>query len=335
MIREKKYFFVLGVDIGGTKTAVSLGSSDGRLYAHNRIRMDERDPDDIIQEIVKSCLDLVKESNISWSEVKAIGICSPAPLDVKHGVILKPVNLPKWDNIRICDELQEKLGIRAYMENDANAGALAEWFFGAGHGCDDLVYLTMSTGIGGGIISGGKLLVGASFMAGEIGHMVLDVNGPPCLCGLNGCYEAFAGGLAVTRRMKAELAGHRNSHIVKLAQGIENVNLHILEQAVRDGDDYAISIWQGMCYRHAQAAGIIINVLSPAKIILGTIAHATGRLFMDEFGRHLDKFCLPQLRSHCEVTVSKLGRQIAEYSGIAVALDIMREKGLWKIPNIK
>lgn len=335
VIKKVIRFFVIGVDIGGTKTAVSLCSNTGELFGHERIKMAGRDPKCVIPEVLLSCHALMRDRGISRSEVHAIGIASPAPLDIKAGLIQSPANLPNWVDVPIRDILQEKLGIRAYLENDANAGALAEWFFGAGQNCNNLVYLTMSTGIGGGIIAGGKLITGVSSMAGEIGHIVLDVNGPPCLCGLAGCYEAFAGGKAVTDRMKVELKSHHNSHIVKLAGSLDDINMHTLEKAVLDGDDYAISLWKEMCFRHAQATGVIMNILNPEKIILGTIAHATGKLFMDEFLPHLPRFCLEQNRCDCSVVLSGLGRQIGEYSGVAVALDALRQKGHWKPPWMK
>ena len=323
-----KIFNVLGYDIGGTKTAVSLGSSDGKIIASERLSSKDKTPDEVLPELVEIGKKLLADTGIKASNLRAIGIDAPAPMDIPRGLILNPPNNKSWDNVPIRDFLSEKFGVEAFLENDANAGALAEWMFGAGKGKKNMIYLTMSTGIGGGIIVNGHLLHGAGYMAGELGHTVIDINGPACNCGLKGCYEAFCGGRAVAQRIQRELAGQPEHPLVRMAGGkIENIDFVTLEKAVRAGNGYAISIWDEICLRHAQALGIFINSFNPEMIILGTIAWACGDLIMKPIRQHLPRFCWKQMLDDCEIKAAKLGKNIGDYAGICSALNCLYEKG--------
>ncbi len=214
------------------------------------------------------------------------------------------------------------------FENDANCGALAEWFFGAAKGCTDVIYLTMSTGIGGGIIAGGKLIRGGnSLSAGEIGHICLDLNGRRCNCGQYGCYESFCGGRAAADRMREELSDKPDSRIMQLAGGDpEKIDMRTLEQAVREGDAYALRLWDEMALRNAQAIGLFINTFNPQKIVMGTLAWAVGELYTDPIMKYLPRFCWPQMRRDCEIVCSALRREIGSYAGIAAAKNYLLER---------
>lgn len=322
---------VLGYDIGGTKIAVSLGLSDGTLLGSTRIINHNRGPEEVVPEMKAAGKELLDKYGISASDLAAVGIGSPAPMDIDAGLILKPTNMPLWLRVPIRDEMSEFFATKTYFDNDANAGALAEWIFGSGKGCQDMVYVTLSTGIGGGIITNGRMVRGESKLAGEIGHMVLDRNGPECNCGLYGCYEAICGGVALAKRIQRDFAGQPNCRLAVLAGGLEKIDLIALEKGVREGDEYSVALWDEMCQYNAQAIGILINMLSPKRIVLGTLAWAAGDLFMDPVRKYLPNYCWPSIAQKCELVVSGLGRQIGEYSGLAVALDGLQEAGLWKM----
>jgi len=328
----KKIFNVLGYDIGGTKIAVSLGSSDGKIIASERLSNKDKTPDEVLPKLVEIGKKLLADAGLKASDLRAVGIDAPAPMDIPRGLILNPPNNKSWDNVPIRDYLSERLGVEAFLENDANAGALAEWMFGAGQGKKNIIYLTMSTGIGGGIITNEHLLHGASFMAGELGHTVIDINGPSCNCGLKGCYEAFCGGRAVAQRIQHELAGQNDHPLVQLADGkIENIDFVTLFKAVKDGNGYAISIWDELCLRHAQAIGLFINSFNPEMIVLGTIACACGDLLMTPIRQHLPRFCWKQMLQDCEIKPAKLGKDIGDYAGICSALNCLYEKGEFEL----
>ncbi len=328
----KDYFTVLGYDIGGTKLGVGLVRSDGKLLGQARIENKDTRPEEILPQMVSEGLRLITDSGLTKNDVRAIGISAPCPADIPNGILTAPTNNKLWRNVPVKKYLSEQLGIEAHFDNDANAGVLAEWFFGAGKGAKDVIYLTMSTGIGGGVITNGKLVQGASYHAGEIGHMVLTIDGPQCSCGLKGCYEAYCGGVAIAKRVQHELKNQPNHPIIKLAGGkLENIDLIAIEKAVRNGNDYAVALWDEICLRNAQAYGMLMNMLNPEKIILGTIAWAAGDLFMGPVLKNVSRFAWKETYEACEIVESKLRREIGYYAGAAVALNHLYETGEFKI----
>lgn len=328
-----KPFPVLGFDIGGTKIAVCLALSDGTIINSARVDNRDRSPDKVLPEMAEAGRKLLAESSYKASDLRALGIDSPSPMDFEAGVIQQPHNMPRWIDVPIRDYLSGEFGVPAFFDNDANAAGTAEWLFGAGRETDDMIYLTMSTGIGAGIIASGRLLRGASYYGGEAGHMVLDVNGPVCNCGLRGCYEAFCGGLALETRLKKQLADQPDSAIVRAAGGdVAKVTVRALAQAVRENDPFAKSVWDEMIERNAQAMGMLMNVFNPAVIALGTIAVHCGSLFMDPLLARIPAYCWPQMNKACRVVPSELGGKAGELSGIATALYSLYERGEWALP---
>ncbi len=328
----KENFNILGFDIGGTKVAVTLATSNGKILASERMSSKDISPNIVLPELVKIGKNLLKSANIAISDLRTIGIGAPAPHDVEKGIIIAPGNMPLWRNVAIKDYMANAFGVDTYFENDANAGALAEWFFGAGRGCKNMIYLTMSTGIGGGLICNGHLVQGGSLQGGEAGHFVLDPNGPECGCGLKGCYEAFCGGRTIAKRLQKELANKPNCAIVKEVKGdLDKIDLRVLENAVRANDEFAVKFWDDMMLRNAQAIGGFINLFNPDRIVLGTLAWATGDLFMKPLKKYLPRFSWSRIAKNCEITVSALGREIGEYSSISVALNNLYEQGEWEL----
>lgn len=326
-------FPILGFDIGGTKIAVSLGTSQGKILGSKRIDSKDKTPDEALPELVSAGRELLSASGISTKKLRAVGIGAPAPMDIPNGLILSPPNMKLWKNVAIKNYMREAFGVETFFDNDANAGALAEWIFGSGKGCEDMIYLTMSTGIGGGIIAKGHLIQGKSFLAGEVGHLVIDVKGPLCNCGLKGCYEAFCGGRAVAQKMQSELAANPEHPIIKAAGGkLEDVDMKALVAAVKDKNGYALDLWDEICFRNAQAIGMLINALNPEIIVLGTLAWATGNLFLNPVKKYLPRFCWPQTLQACTLKVSALGKEIGEYSSICVALNCLYERGEYQLP---
>ena len=318
---------LLGFDIGGTKIGIGLGDSSGKILGRRRIDNVETDPGEILPQMLRDARELAAEAGVKVSDIAAFGISAPFPADARNGILLAPTNNKRWNNVPILDTFRKELGIPGCFENDANCGALAEWFFGAGRGCTDFIYLTMSTGIGGGIVTNGKLVRGGnSLSAGEMGHICLDPEGRKCHCGMRGCYETFCGGRAVADRLREELADKPESRIMQLAGGDPaKIDMRVLEQAVREGDAYSLKLWDEMAFRNAQALGMFINIFNPQKIILGTLAWAVGELYTKPIMEYLPRFCWPQMRNDCEIVCSALKRDIGSYAGIAAARNYLLE----------
>ncbi len=324
--------YLLGFDIGGTKIAVALGTDTGRIVASKRINSANRSPEEVLEDLAQTSKSLLDANGVKASDLMAAGIGAPGPMDIPKGTI-SPCNMKGWVDVPIRDIIADKLGVRTFFDNDANAGVLAEWFFGAGKRCRDLIYLTMSTGIGGGIIANGHLVVGKAFMAGEIGHIVLNPKGPACSCGLKGCYEAYCGGRALSIRLQRELTGQPDHPLVKFAGGnFENLGYPALIEGVKAQNGYSLNLWDEICMRNAQAIGIFGNTFNPEMIVLGTIAFHAKSLLLEPIRKYIPQFCWRQMIDSMSITTSALGKEIGEYSGICVALNGLFEAGEWQLP---
>ena len=319
---------LLGFDVGGTKLGIGLGTASGRIIGEYRMPNVNTRAEEVLPHIAEEAQKMIRANGLDMKDVEAFGISAPFPADAKKGIMIEPPNNPLWRNVPILDFLRDALGIEGAFENDANCGALAEWFFGAGRGCNDFVYLTMSTGIGGGIVASGKLVRGGGVLsAGEIGHTCVQIDGRPCNCGLRGCYEAYCGGRAVADRLREELADKPDSMIMQLAgNDPSKIDMIVFEKAVRANDPYSVALWDEIALRNAQAMGILINMLNPDKLILGTMAWAIGDLYMDPIKKYLPRFCWKEPMEACEIVYSALKRDIGSYAGIAAALNYLNEK---------
>jgi glucokinase len=217
-----------------------------------------------------------------------------------------------------------------FMDNDANAGVLAEWFFGCAKGKTDVIYLTMSTGVGGGIVAGDKLLAGTTGIAGELGHIVLDPNGPLCGCGQLGCLEAFCGGRSVALQLQDKLRFRPDHAMYRLpdVQGkLENLNFQAVREGAKLGIPLAVEMWNEICLRLAQGIGICMVTFNPQMIVLGTAAFYAGDFMLQPVLAQLPRFAWKEFRDSCEVCITGLGPKVGELAGASVALNGLYEAG--------
>lgn len=319
---------LLGIDIGGTKTAVCLGRSDGTILASKRMASAADSIEVYRKHLVELCHEVIDKAGIPAGKVDAIGISAPGPMDCKRGVLIAPPNNPGWRDVPIQALVQKSFKTPVYINNDANACALAEMLFGKHDGCRNLIYLTFSTGMGGGIIVNGELVQGATDTGGEVGHMVLDPGGRMCGCGQRGCWEAYVGGRAVADYLKETIrSGGVHTGIVEKAGGIDAINMQAFEAAAREGDRFALAEWDAFAERVAQGIGALIMVLNPDKVILGTIGIHAGEFVMAPIRDKLPKYAWKWPLKACDVTVSSLGGKIGDYAALAVALTGLRQAG--------
>jgi len=308
-----------GIDIGGTKISVCLGNDQGKVYYSARIATQ---PLGGAKEGLPAIADLLRSlSREKKLDFAAIGISSPGPISSKEGKMLKPPNLPGWENAELVHFFKEEFKKPVAMNNDANAAALAEYQFGSSQGVPNLVYLTCSTGMGGGAIANGHLVQGVSDTAAEVGHFVLDVNGPHCPCGQRGCFEAFCGGAALAKKMKEEIQKEKiMTQILQEAEGnIDRIDAGCLIASVKKKDPYALKIWDEFILRLAQGIGTVLMNFNPEALILGTIAIHSGPLLLNPLQKLLPRFAWKENRNSCRIEISSLGDQISELSGLALA----------------
>lgn len=311
---------LLGIDIGGTKTAVSLGDETGAIR-HSARMASIADPDLYCARLLELCRSVVAGGGLTMAEVAAVGISAPGPLSVARGMLLAPVNNSTFVDMPIVRIVHEGLGLPVHFNNDANAAVLAEWYFGEFRGTPNLIYLTFSTGMGGGVIVNGRLLQGNADSAGEFGHMVIDIHGPLNEEGLRGTWESYVGGRAVAERARERIrAGNLKTAILDKAGGsVEAITMRSITDACRERDPLALEIWDEVMERLAQGLGIVIMAFNPDVIILGTMAIRERDIVLPEIAKRLPRYGWKSSLDGCRITPSSIGDRIGELAGLAVA----------------
>jgi glucokinase len=309
---------IVGIDIGGTKTALGVADHGGRLLASRRRGPPAADWEAELAAIAADARALLAELGAGTPD--AIGIAAPGPLDRARGALLAPPNLPGWRDVPVAARLADALGAPAFLENDANASALAEWRFGAGRGVARLVYLTMSTGVGAGLVLDGRLYRGRGDHAGEIGHAPIEWEGEACACGLRGCLEAYVGGRAWTRRLREQAP--QASRATALAGGRGRVSPEHVIAAAGQGDAWAcaeLSRWVSHLARGVVWAAF---AYAPDAIVLGTIAAAAGEaLCLAPLRAEVAAHCWPELSRGLRIQAAALWPAGAALAGVCAALE--------------
>lgn len=291
---------ILGIDLGGTKTGVCAGRADGTLLARRRMPTQTGDgPDAWLPRVKSLALEVLAEAGATPADVARIGISAPGPLNIADRVLDAPPNMPGWVRVPLLDMIEGALGRPAVMNNDANACALAEYYYGSHRGVGDLVYLTHSTGIGGGILTGQGVYRGADSYAGEIGHLNIRPDGPDCLCGSNGCFERMCCGLWLERD--------------------NGRSAHALMQEPAFVRRYVVDLARGL-----KAA---IMLLNPARIVIGGgISKAGDALFVplrNELGRQITSWS----RARIDVIPAALGDDSVLWGAYELAQEAMALEG--------
>jgi len=312
---------LLGIDIGGTKAQIALGRADGSLIREQQLEAwtsgdFERD----LELVAERARALLAAAGVGTNGLDAIGVSAPGPLDPVRGVVHDAPNLPGWHEVPVRARLERALGRPVRIENDANAAALAEWRLGAGRGARAFVFLTMSTGVGGGLVLDGRLYRGARFGAGELGHIPIVAGGRACACGLRGCLEAYTGGAALAARIRAELEAGAKSAIRDLVGGdLARVSARTWTDALRAGDAYAERLRDEWLERLAQALAIVLIGLDVDRIALGTIVERNPDLFLEPLRARVAERVWPQLRD-AAIVAGELGERLPAYAGLCTAL---------------
>lgn len=286
--------YYLGIDLGGTKIAGLLGDEQGKIIAEKTIpTLAEEGVEPVISRIKNIIREMMGE--VPSEQVKGIGLCVPGPLNIKTGEVMYAPNL-RWKNVRIAGILEKEFGLPVILENDANAAGYGECIYGAGKGAVNMLYMTVSTGIGGGIIANGELVYGRDYCAGEVGHMIVLPGGPLCGCGQHGCIEALASGTAIARAARKRLGEGKQSIIPDLVNGdINAVTSREVAEAARQGDQLAVSLLDEAFSYLGIAIGNLINLLNPETIVIGGGVAKMGDLLFDRVGRVLQDHAFPHM----------------------------------------
>ena len=300
---------IIGVDIGGTKCALSVP------VGGDRVREVVRFPTTNVQATLERIY--AEIARLAPAPDPVFGVSCGGPLDSKRGLVLSPPNLPGWDRIPICAELTKRFGGRAFLMNDANACALAEWQFGAGRGCQSMMFLTMGTGMGAGLILDGRLYEGITGNAGEVGHVRLAADGPVGY-GKAGSFEGFCsgGGIAqIARRRVAEFAGMSSLKDLPADQ----LTARTVGEAAAAGDALALALWREVGERLGEALAVFIDVLNPERIVIGSIYQRCERFIAPAMQAVIAREALPESARDCRVVPAVLGDEIGGHAAVAIA----------------
>ena len=319
---SKKYF--LGLDVGGTKSGVCIGDKDGKII--DSVKFPTR-PDQGFQrtfEVFKQKIKEVLASNqLAVFDLRAIGVSCGGPLDAKKGIVYSPPNLPGWDDIHITELLHNEFKVPCYLQNDAKAGALAEWTWGAGKGTRNMIFCTMGTGFGSGLILDGKLYEGTNGMAGEVGHIRLAEEGP---VGFNkaGSFEGFCGGSGIANLAKMRVRQWmKEGKLVPFCpspEELDNLTAKNVAEAARGGDRYAIEIYKEVGHMLGRGLSVLIDALNPELIVLGSIFVRDEQLLRAPMEAVIKEETIGFSRKVCRVVPAKLGEDLGFHSSLVVAM---------------
>jgi glucokinase len=268
----------IAVDIGGTQIRAALCDPAGGIHRRAADLTAAHEGHDAVMARIERAIRQVWPAD---GRVTAIGVAAPGPLDPWSGVVFEAPNIPCWEDYPLRDVIQERLGVPTLVGNDANGAALAEQRFGAGQGKRDLIYITVSTGVGGGIIVNGELLLGAHGLAGEIGHIIVEPDGPPCGCGNRGCLEALASGPSIARQARQRILAGESSRALEFAQGDPDaITAKILNQAAQKGDRLAVDAFRQAGTYLGIALVSLLHLFDPSIVVIGGSVSKAGDLLL-------------------------------------------------------
>ena len=322
---NQKDDFIIGFDLGGTKMIGSVLDSELKVVAGSRMKTDAQEGGEaVFERIVKTIAAALQEAGLEASQLACIGIASPGPLDSENGVILNTPNIG-FNNFPIADRLVKEFGVPVVLENDVNAGTYGEFVQGAARGFRHVVGIFPGTGIGGGLILDGKLFRGATGNAGEIGHMIIQTDGPLCGCGQYGCVEALASRTALAKDVAA-LAGSGDSPYVfsKAGTNFKGYKSSVISKAIERGDKQV----ERVVKRSAEFLGVAmancVNLLSPEIIVLGGgLVERLGDWYVQIAEKSMRAHTMAHLTVGVKVVQAALGDRAAIVGAVCLAREAL------------
>jgi len=319
-VNVKRERLLLGLDFGGTKLTAGLTAvGERRWRAH---RMIPSPPGSNAQSDLEIMTRLARDL-LSTTEARpaAVGVSFGGPVDAARGLVLLSHHVPGWEQMPLREWLEELLGVPVAVDNDANAGALGEHRFGAGQGHNSLLYITVSTGVGGGWVLNGRIWRGADGLAGEIGHMTVDPDGPLCVCGKRGCVERLASGPYIAQRAREWLQAQpeRDSRLRLLTEDLETISAQLVAQAAAQGDDLAWEALEVAAWALGVGIGNAANLMNPERFILGGGVTKAGERFWEVVRRTAREIALPEIRF--DIVPAALGDDAPLWGAVALAED--------------
>jgi len=307
--------WVIGVDLGGTLIRAVRTDLDGEKVARSQLPTEAESGSEAVLKRIDTAIEQVMRE-VEPDEVLGIGIGAPGPID-GDGRIYDPPNLPDWGDFSLTEHILDRFERPAFAGNDANLAALGEHRFGAGQGVDDMVYMTVSTGIGGGIISGGRLLLGARGYAAEVGHQTLIAGGPICGCGQPGHLEALASGPSIVRNAKERLEAGANSSIADFGPEITGESI---TEAAKAGDELARNLYKQAGFYIGLGLVNLIHILEPKRVLIGGGVSLAGDLLFEPIRETVHRYVMSPIYREVEILPAALGADVGLMGAVALVL---------------
>lgn len=319
--------YYIGLDVGGTKCAAALGTQRGEVLCKSGFKTDATEaPQGVLNKLCLEIETVCREAQLSVGDVTAIGISCGGPLDTQKGLILSPPNLPLWDKVEIVRFFETKYAIPTFLQNDANACAIAEWRFGAGKGTENMIFLTFGTGMGAGLILDGRLYCGKNGLAGEVGHISLTQGGPVGY-GKKGSFEGYCSGAGIRkiaiRVITKKLAEGKAGGLAQALAWTEAVTAKDVCIAAEAGDKTALEIIQISAKQLGCGLAVLIDILNPEMIVIGSVFARSEHLFRATMQKYIDKNALTLAKNSCKVVPAKLmeNEQLGDVAALTVGME--------------
>jgi len=307
------------LDIGGTKVlGAVLDEKDNIIFKVKKKTKAEKGLEKVEERIIEIIDELIKDSGTDKKDIEAIAAGAPGVVNQQTGKIIYAPNLP-WKNYDLKSVIEKKFEIPFYIGNDANLGMLGEWKYGAAIDKENVVGIFIGTGIGGGLVINNRLFTGKRYDAGELGHMILNTEGPYCNCGQRGCFEAYASKVAITREIKAQIQRGRKTVLQDLMDDGPVIKSKALKKAVDAKDSVALEVMDKAIYYLAAGTGNLINIFSPDTVVLGGgVVESLGDYIMPLLNDYVKRFALPELLKGTTILKSTLGDDAIIYGALAI-----------------
>ena len=317
-IHQSETTSILGYDIGGTKIAVVLGTLAGNILDYREFPTPAHEPFEVSFKLMKDAANdlLTTARQQDLPEPKLVSAAVGGPIDIEHGIVYSPPHLPTWTGIHIKDRLEEHFQLPVFIEHDGNACALAEFYLGAGRGAKNVIYLTLGTGLGAGIILNGKIYRGSTDLAGEVGHIRIAPDGP-LEHGKAGSWEGYCSASGMLKLAQLRFPDHWHP---------DTKPPQIMEQALH-GESAALAIVEEMGTWLGKGCALLVDILNPEIIIAGTLGVVLGDLLLEPARQVVKAEALPQTSQACQILPAQLGSQLGKISALAAAMDAYYTSG--------
>jgi len=311
----------LGIDLGGTKILAVMATQKGHIVSQEYMATGAKDgPEAVIKRMLRTVERVVKHGGAKLSDLNGVALAIAGVIDTRRGVITTSPNLLGWKDVPLRNEISQQLGITTYLLNDANAAALGENRFGAGRGTKHMIYITVSTGIGGGIIINGELYSGANGCAGEFGHMTIDPDGPECSCGRKGCWEALASGTSIAREARLQLKAGEKS-LVNRKGVLRTITAETVGEAAVRGDRLAMDVITSAGRHLGIGLANIINIFNPEMIVIGGGVSNLGEMLLNPAREMVRQRAFDLPLSTVRIVRSQIGAAAGALGAAALVFD--------------